>query len=839
MPYPGSMSRRVLPGLLLCLLAVAGWWVWGAAESGADGQEGTNAATDPSAITPAESISLLSQEAGDFAAESEHALQRTRLDSNADQNALDAPAVIGTVRWMDAQPAAGVAVLLLEEDTGVTLQTTHTDAEGRYRLEVPAEFDHQELDLYQVLCPGYAGEEGYYTTMPQVPADVVDIQIHAGFPLTVYATYHHDGRSAQGIFLTAWEETIGALEIEAITDADGLATLTLPLEGPWNLFATIGGFTGPDTSSFSIHWIDAQTGKIQLQVAPPSDALSIQAIDATTGAPLHAATFRPARAPDDLREIDPLGLATLPSPWLARNGRLDLEFEKPGRAFVAVEAEGYQSEVVEWIGNDGATHEVPLLPLRSVPVRVTLHGEPTEAIVTTAVNQRSLVLPSGEFFEQIAARAYSGRMRAQATDASGQVALLLPDPQAPGAPGAFDLWMEVEGKKRYFGTLSWSRMPEPPWHFEMTPPSGEIVLEVKDTDGRPLSGLAFHVAATLLEGQFDSIREGQFGRQSVILQTDTRGRAATSLPAPAEIHIAGSQRGSTGSFAWDGHLDVDETLRVPLTLQRPTPGRDLVRTQGRVEFQGEDWTPGGRELYLQLQSIDNTSRHPAKPYSETFSTNRDREFDFWAPAGRYVLWPADDTLDTAEAAGRTLTFEAGAEDLVLRLPAPYSLKIRVIDARTLEGVIVDDVTARRLDGEAIPFDSWEGDFAVAHNLFEDEVEVLVDVEGYAPAYAIVPLQSGIFNQHTIAVTPCRNLPVQVVPNRPVGIDLHLEWIDVPHARRPHVFHFGNSLWDAPNGKAHLRAYLDGQPLHDIHLDEESTEIVIDLGASQYFPPEDG
>ncbi|MGB0952811.1 MAG: hypothetical protein ACPG31_06280, partial [Planctomycetota bacterium] len=763
-------------------------------------------------------------------------VQREALHQGASDPTL--ASVIGTVRWKDQQPAAAVDVLLLHDYTGALLASTLTDAEGRYRLEVPAEVEHEELDMYQVLCPGYAAAENYYTAMPDITPDRVDILLFPGFDLQIRATYQHDGSPAEGVFLTLYDENHGDSEVMALTDASGLANLHMPQEGAWNCYATMGGYFGPDTSPFAIHWIEAETGVLEISIAPLPDAVSLRAIDAATGAPLHQAVFRAATSPDDLRDLEPLGLAALPTGWSGRNGRLDLQFRTPGRAYFHVEAPGYLPEIVEWVSNDGRTHDVPLLPLRSIPVRVTEHGKPTQATVITAVNTRTMVKPSGAFFEEVAAHPHTGGPRPQETDALGALDLSLPDPDVPTAPQAFDLWMETSGKRKYFGTLSWERMPEPPWHFEMAPPTGQVVLEVNNTEGKPLADLSFHISSDIDRSAFDSIRMGQYGRQSTILKTDSQGRAVVRMPTPADIRIAGSGVQGTEHVAMDGRLESDETLIVPILLDRPAEQEELLQTHGRIEFLGEDWAAGKRSLWVRYQTLDPRPRAGRANGVQALHVEDDLSFEMWLPQGRYRLWSADESLELAMAGNRTVMFQAGEEDVTLRLPVPQALKVRAIDARTLEGVRLNDVTMRSPSGREWSMDSWEGDFALSYIIFEEEVEVLLQARGHALTFQRVPLKKGVLTEVTIPMESGRKLPIRIEPSSAVREELHLHWLDAPGARSPYVLDARTWVWEhAPTGAAHLRAYLDGQPLHDIHLNEESTEIIIDLGASQYFPPE--
>lgn len=827
------MLRRLLPGLLLCLLAVLVVWVVQSEDSGEDAHKPSQTQTqelDPAAALAQEDPSSTNKQ------ESASTLQRESLQGSAAEDVL--ASVRGTVSWQDDQPAVGIEVLLLHEDSGAVLQTTHSDSEGRYLLEVPADVGHEELDMYQVLCPGYVAEENYYSVMPDSPPDQVDIRLFEGFPLQVIATYRHDGRAAEGVFLTLYDENNGDSEVMGITDADGLAKLHLPQEGAWNFYATIGGFFGPDTSPFSIQWIDAQTGQLEVAIAPPPDAISLQAIDAATGAPLHDANFRVATSPEDIRNIEPLGLAVLPSTWSGRNGRLDLQFQEPGRAYFHVDAPGYLPETVEWIGNDGRSHELPMLPLRAIPLRVTEHGLPVQATVITAVNTRTRVLPRGEFFEDVATRPHTGGLRPQTTDSSGQLDLLLPDPDVPTAPQNFDLWMEASGKRKYFGTLSWDRMPEPPWHFEIAPPSGEVVLEVNNLEGKPLEGMSFHISSTIDQGAFDSIRMGQYGRQSTILKTDAQGRAVVRMPAPAAIHIVGSGVQGTEQISINGRLGTDETLVVPILLDRPAEREELIQTMGRIEFLGEDWAAEKRNLWVRVEALDTPPHGGRVRDMQSIPVEGDLSFEAWLTRGRYRLWIADESLQMALSGQRTVNFRAGDEDVVLRLPVPHALKVHAIDAHTLEGVALDEVTIRGASGYEWPIDSWEGDFALSYTIFEEEVELLLQAEGRVLTFKRVPLNKGALTEVTIPMERGRSLPIRIEPSAVVRQDLHLHWLDAPEAGAPYVMDARYWKWDhAPTGKAKLRAYLNGQPLHDIRINEESTEIVIDLDASQYFPEE--
>lgn len=828
------MTRRLLPGFLLGILALLGWWILASDKEvflhGEDsvvqgGHQGAAATESDSADASENSADLDSGASG---------LQRETLLEAASM--VEHPGVMGTVSWMDGKPSAGVEVLLLHEDSGDLLQATRTDEEGRYSLTVPVDAEHEELDMYQVLCLGFAAEENYYTAMPQIPADRVDIKLSPGFALQVVTTFVHDGSPAPGIFLTAYDENDGDAEVLALTDAHGIAELHMPQEGAWNVYATIGGFVGPDASLFRTEWIDAQTGHLEISIAPHSDAVSLQAVDAATGMPIKEAVFRMASAPNDLRDIEPLGLAVLPSNWGASNGRLDLQFVKSGRAFLRIDAPGYLPEVVEWIGNDGRTHEIPMLPMRSVPVRITEHGEPVQAQITTAVNQRAMVLPAGEFYEEVASRPHTGGLRPQGSDANGNLSLQLPDPDIPGAPQDFDLWMQVDGSRKYFGTLSWNRLPEPPWHFEMAPPVGEVVLHVSNQEGEPLEGLSFHISAEFNRKAFDSIRMGQFGTQSLILKTDLHGRAVVKMPAPANIHVVGTGFQGTEEVDWVGRLEAEQTLTLPIQVSRPSSSEDLISTFGRIEMPGQDSTLSKRNFWVRIHPLD--SELDSLSFPRALPVRDDLTFRLATPQGRFVIWCSAEPLSSAEAAGRTTTFRAGENGVILRLPTPHGLKVQAIDAVSGMPVLLKEAVIRSSVGRDIELESWEGDFALSYTVFDDEVEVQLEAEGFVPAFSRVTLQDGRLTETTVPMTRSRSLPIRILPTQKVEKELLLQWVDAPGAKAPYRFDARTWVWgNAPRGTAHLRAYLNGQPLHDIHLDEESTEIVIDLGASQFFTSE--
>lgn len=824
--------RRLLPGLLLCLVGGIAWWLLGMGDG--------NVSQDPQTSRAAGELGgpgTSADPSTDRLESSSTDLQRMRL-ADAQSPDLDLPSVIGTVRWMDGKPAADIAVELLDKDSSERLQVTHTDADGNYRLILHTE-EGEVQRTCQVLCPGWSADDHYATAIPQVPPDRLDLRIAQGFPLKVITTDAQGGLPVEGMYITATDQSGGDAEVFAVTDSDGIAKLRIPMEGAWSFWANHGGYYGRDASAYRVQWVEAGTEELRMSVAPPPSSLSLRAVDSRTGRPIPDAAFRPATAPDDHRDLGRLGLAEFPEDWEAHEGRLDLRFLTPGRAFLHVHAPGFHPEVVEWVGRSDRTHDVPLLPLREVAVRVTKRGEPAQATVTTAVNRRTMVLPTGDLFEEIASNTYAGGLVDHESDALGQVTLLLPDPSEPGAPRDFDLWMRIEGQRRYFGTLSWHRLPEPPWHFEMEPPMGEVELEVLNLEDRPLADLSFQVTAEVEGASADSIREGQYGRQSAIVKTDAEGRASAHLPAPAIIRITGNRSQGTGEFQVEGRLEADGVLVMPIRIQRATEEVDEIATRGRVEMRGLEGSAHRETLWLRLAPLDAIAKASKIRYARAYPVDDDHHFTVWTPPGRYRLWCWTETMEAAVASGRHVDFQAGQEDIRLRLPEPHALKVHVVDAVTREGVPVEEVLYRDATGKPFSLDTWEGDFAVGYTLFEDRVELIAIAEGYAPGHGQASLRQGILNEVTILIRPGRDLPVRMEEPLQEGQRLRLHWLDAPGADQHHVFHLDDLMRDMPTGKAHLRAYLDGQPLHDIHLDEESTEIVIDLGASQYFPPQDG
>lgn len=827
--------RPLLLLLLVALLALVGRTVWWPQDSQA--QRGASKAFGVGDADTGATQDLASTQGPNIPAAD---LERSKADRLEGEEASRF-GVAGQVHWQHGGPVADQVVILVEEETGTTLAETRTDAQGRYALFLP-QGEHTQRpprDSYDLYCPGFvlANPHEAFAT-PNDPPPTTDLLLLPGRKVRILSRLHRDGTPAADVHVRALCDLDYEHELFIFTDADGMGALHLPHEGPWAFTAHTRQLEGYDIGFPITPWIDADVVEVVVEVIAAPVEVHLQAVDATTGAAVEHATYRAAQAPEDARYLPPVGLALLPTPLPQEGGSLHAVFERPGRAFLKVEAEGYLPEVVEWVEDDPRMHEVPLIPLLPNAIEVTRHGRPVSTAVSIGFNRRSLLLHPEEVVHALAASPQVGTLHPFQSNAQGHCDLLLPDPAADGAPVFFDLWIQNGSERRFFGSLAPSNLGPAPWVFELAPPTGTLILNVVDADGNGVPAVPFQIKA--IRDLPSDRANGSSRARSQIQTSNLDGRIEVQLWAPSKVEVVGSGTMRAARVDAEGYLEEGATLNLQVVIDpQERAMQPYPITRGRILVDGgEDYARDQRLLSVRATPLDQRAiQAQLQTWQVRSEADREGNFRFHLPEGLYAFTLDAEDYDTAREAGRFATCEAGAEDLELHIPPPAGLRIHTTDLSNGQPLRPDDVVLKVGGRLLTAMETWEGGDAANLSLFAGRVTFVVECEGYAPKIGSVDLAPGRTTELFLGLDRGRAIRFRTVDgdgefrHRP---DLRILWMNPPGGDAPYeVFLLEDSWPAAPLTAIRLGAFLGDTPIgtFDLPAGMAEEELPIPLPAS--------
>ncbi|MHC4824697.1 MAG: hypothetical protein ACYTEP_11880, partial [Planctomycetota bacterium] len=383
------------------------------------------------------------------------------------------------------------------------------------------------------------------------------------------------------------------------------------------------------------------------------------------------------------------------------------------------------------------------------------------------------------------------------------------------APTFFDLWINSGDTRRFMGSLSADRLGNPPWVFELAPPSGTLILDVVDADGNGVPAVPYQIGATIDDPVAHA--EGRSRSQSTIRTTNMDGRIEAQLWAPSQVQVTGSGTLGLGSSEVDaeGHLEEGGTLHLKLVID--PQDRSMMpysSTRGRIVVEdGEDYARDQRLLSVRATPLDQRAlQAPLKSWQVQTEADRNGYFRFQLPAGLYAFTLDSDDFATARDAGRIATGEAGADDLEIPIPPPSGLRIHTTDLNSGHPLRPDSVVLQVGGRLLTELETWEGGDAASLSLFADRVTYVVECEGYAPQLGQADLEPGRTTEVYLGLDHGRRITLQPMTAKgtlqsPPG--LRIEWLDPPGGGAPYEVFLLDYAWpDAPLTAIRIAAFLD-------------------------------
>jgi len=709
-------------------------------------------------------------------------LERVATELNADVE--ESIGWTGHLTWDDGTPAVGLVIRARHPDSDLPLCQAKSDAHGKYRLALEGRFSgYKEFEDIDLSCDGYyAKEPEWPRAQPGSPFTVIDIVFERGTPLEVKAVHKESGAPAVGVWIHANCETDWMHEVWGQTDESGLLRVFLPHLGPW---AFMGIEPGIAMAPEAIFWLKPGDQGVTLNLWNLPQALHLVAQDIETGAPIPQASFHGARVPDDVRQLPEQAYVELPISLPAKDGVLEMTLPSAGRVFVQVNAEGYFSEVAEIVLASDLEFQVPLIPLQESRVGVTRHGEPVAAKMMIGFNRHTLLYPSGPESDLLALRPQCAPVLRFDLAAERENTIQLPASSALNSPDSFDLWIESGGATKYFGVVHRDALPAQPWIFELAPKQGKVVVQVRDAEGHPQTGVNVQIRYQIDLESRDAASASTDGLISKIYRTDENGEVHADFAAPSAV-VATVSQGWNGVTA-EGRLQPESELVLNIQMENPFDpnAEEVLPTSGRVQFEGA--LPEG--LAYDGLSI---SILPDSFFGEyMIFLNENGEWAADMPAGTYTA-----TLDadpSSQANGHSIRFASGTDNNLLLLPSPSGLLLNIREFGSGQTLMADDVDLW-VDGTWLTWmEAYADGSAGSQMLFADRVQYDVEKEGYIPTFGVVDLRPGIIVETEVLLRPARTLVFQY-PSAQQGSDISMLWLDPPNRSFSFPIEIADGLW---------------------------------------------
>ncbi len=649
----------------------------------------------------------------------------------------------GRVLVGESEPVPGV--LVYAEAEGVVHQT-RSDADGRYRLVLPAPEDpaavpDEDPPVLEVLPENGLAYDSDCEVAPASPLAEADFVLRRGLAVKVVVLDRDGNRPLAGVPVQGWRQA-GPYYAQALTDASGVATIQVTSFGEcWFGIESSADCLPVEKTA----WIERDGQEVILSTSQLPQRIQLQAVDASDGQPLASARFRWMEESEEgvRRSFQP---PPPRGPIPSRGGRIDVAApERP--AGVLIEAPGYQATVAYQLGSSGGFEAVELSPLTEVPIRVLRGGRPVAARLSWRLQEDSTTLPEdlehdfdGPYLEGPPWQ-YEAR-----TDAGGWAALRWPEDDYAMLE---ELVVEPEGGlRRSYGNIRRYQMPEPPWTLELGASTATIRFRVLGQDGEPEAGAHLRVRgwSEPRQDSFDQLRRQGSRAELGEGRTDADGELLMRVPAPGGVTWV--CRGRRGRL--EGPLAPGEERLVRVRLLEPEASGLEIR--GRLWPPSPGWTESLEELLVRVEPL-------GQPEEEAFFDSLDSTgtlaFQGLSP-GEYRLTLVDDS----EASGPAVIARAG--DLEVRIPSPplyhYLLRARGEDGQLLESW--RGVAYR--DGERVGWLSGSpGDPGIEEALLAPYDLIVVGAEGCAELAVRPPALPDQLCRLELTLAPARELVLWV------------------------------------------------------------------------------
>ncbi len=704
-------GRLTLP---LLLLAAGVWWV--SSPGSSEGAEAAASAAPAGLAVEGEQIASLQEPGG--AGESGRRLLPT-------PPAASGRGWTGRVLGPDGE---GIPFAKVFAEFDWRVREIQADAEGRYFL--PWE---EGLGLPDVgpraEGTGWASSDGTGVPPADPPAEL-DLVLRPGIPVPILVV-DQDGLPHAGVPVRL---TGGRGDpAYARSGEDGRAVLHA--SAPWLYYV----------SSHSLRVTPLDVG-IQVLVTGDSPVPeTVVTVQRLRGGPMTIA----AVDQDDLRPVGQARFSQILWHSLDPRGiQADLEASRPG--------------ILEW---DGPPNQRPLALLVEAPGHVPVHPilydggkEPTLVKMERLGAAELSVVRDGIPVEGLELRCrfdllpvhlprkardpvpiqeWAGAVE---TDSRGIAALPLPL-RSEHRRGGVRFWLAAfDGDQlvRDWGVLDTVELGQPPWQFELHPPTAKVLFRVTGPDGTPLEGERLEVgiwptADSPLSvlgapfGHWDSPQADLFGSG----RTDVNGELSFTLAAPSRFLWKAPDHGYSAGGRSQRDLVPGEERLVEAVL---TPLGKLSLSGRIVEREGQppDWTNTG---LVQVIAVPHRSSPPGSDWRrhEVWKVGREGEL---REDGSFLISHLQEgayqVLVRRHFHLGDVAAKAGADGLVVEVEDRHPLMIRAVDAR--DGLPLDQVELELWQGSGprLGFTTRDDGVAMQMELPRSANRLIALKQGFVP-----------------------------------------------------------------------------------------------------------
>ncbi len=672
----------------------------------------------------------------------------------------------GRVLDADGNPLGGVGVFNYDPwtfyDTDSPLTRVTTDAEGRFFIPWPRRYEWRSDDDMSLRCadPRWRSSR-VVMPAPAAPPTAVDLPLLDAanlVHLTVLDILDRSPMEGLPIMLdgSAWSS-------HGVTDARGRLTLASGAGESCEMMLD------PDTPG-------ELEGPWPLQV-PADEALELTVL---YNGPPRAIRLR-AVEENQVRAVAPAEFHAID-----RYGRLADQVQQDADGTLLWEPEDLRSGLnlqvraagflPTWVHLRSRSKVEPLpVPLarmqtRELQLRLLRGGVPVEeAEAEVAAPGALLELHDPEKGASYVSRSWSGGVTRAVgvSDAEGLVGVDLAT-RADGFPEVVQIVVRIPGEEDHdLGRFSTKQLGPMPWPIELEPNLAEVEFHVQDPEGR---AVAEEWIALWYQPGPDSplplrARHLEYPRRHISFQerdafgrTDDEGIYRVEVPAPCAFSW---RNGRNSEVHAEETLVPGEVRRIEITSLGSLMLRGVV-----VTADGKPWSGPGMTLLLYQANgspppgFEDQAWYQWPRWAYTSVRYEEGGFLFReVPRGTWRIgslsFPLDERIPT--------TFEAGNEDIVLRLQPLNRLGITAMDAET--GLALSG------EGDFHVFDPngfwywnslWDGKGAVRFPAF-GETWVQVIYEGYRPAVESVGEWNVPGEQRNVEIQLHRGRLVHVMP----------------------------------------------------------------------------